>query len=105
MDYALQFLVSGELMVTLSKLLRSDRSRRRAVPEIAFCDEKASLVEKFLEAVHELTVLQSEQTQAVIEGDTDFGRFDLLIHMAVERKEEAKYALMHHIEAHRCTEA
>jgi hypothetical protein len=91
--------------LSLPKSFRSDRLHRRPVPEIAFCEEKASLVEKFLVAVHELTGLQSEQTQAVIDGDVDFGRFDLLIHMAVERKEEAKYALMHHIEVHRCTEA
>jgi hypothetical protein len=69
---------------------------------IAFCDEKASLTMQFLQAVRELTRFQKEQLDALIAGDPDFGCFDALIAEAVERKNEAKYALMEHIESHGC---
>jgi DNA-binding response OmpR family regulator len=74
------------------------------IPEIAFCEEKIRLMEGFLSAIHELTDLQSQQTRAVIDGDPDFSRFDMLIHMASDRKDEAKYALLRHIETHHCEE-
>jgi hypothetical protein len=46
--------------------------------------------------------LQNQQTQAVIDQDIDFSRFDDLIHMAREKKDHAKYALIAHVENHRC---
>ena len=72
------------------------------IPEFAFCAQKARLLDEFLEAIHELTSIQSMQTQAVIDGDADFARFDLLLHLAQERKDEAKYAWIAHVEAHHC---
>jgi hypothetical protein len=51
-----------------------------------------------------LNALQNQQTQAVIAGDPDFTRFDVLLHIAQEKKEMAKYAWMGHIEAHQCGE-
>jgi hypothetical protein len=33
----------------------------------------------------------------------DSTRFDPLIHMANERKHEAKYAYLHHLETHGCS--
>ena len=74
------------------------------IPEIGFCKEKKRLQQKFLEAIHELNELQSQQVQAVIDGDPDFNRFDVLLHMAQEKKERAKYAWMAHVEAHHCEE-
>jgi hypothetical protein len=53
-------------------------------------------------AVHCLIDLQSQQTNAVIENDPDFGRFDDLIHIAQGAKNEAKYALLAHIHEHKC---
>jgi hypothetical protein len=38
----------------------------------------------------------------VIEGDPEFSRFDLLIHMANQRKDRAKYALLLHVQDHGC---
>jgi len=38
----------------------------------------------------------------VIEDDPDFCRFDILLHMAQDNKEQTKYALMAHVEAHGC---
>jgi len=70
--------------------------------EIPFCPERQRLVDEFVVASREFVDLQSEQTQAVIEGDPDFSRFDDLLHMAREKKDVAKYALIAHIEEHRC---
>jgi hypothetical protein len=46
--------------------------------------------------------LQNQQTQAVIDQDPDFSRFDDLIHMAREKKDRVKYALIHHTSEHQC---
>ena len=43
-------------------------------------------------------------TDPVIANDPDFSRFDVLIYMATEKKEEAKYALIWHMELHHCEE-
>jgi hypothetical protein len=75
------------------------------IPEIGFCKEKNRLVKEFLAAIHELIEIQKRQTQAVIDGDTDFARFDVLSNMAHERKELAKYAWIAHVESHHCEEA
>ncbi|HUB81386.1 MAG TPA: hypothetical protein VMB03_21445 [Bryobacteraceae bacterium] len=67
-----------------------------------FCEQKYRLLDDFLDAVRELNLLHTQQTQAVIAGDRDFTRFDILIFMAQEKKESAKYAWIAHIESHRC---
>ena len=74
------------------------------IPKIGFCQEKKRLQQEFLRAIHEFNELQSQQIQAVIDGDPDFNRFDILLHMALERKERAKYAWIAHVEAHHCEE-
>ena len=73
-------------------------------PELrkTLCSEKVRLMNDFLEAIRELGLLQNEQAKAVIEGDPEFSRFDLLIHVANERKDHAKYAWMLHVQDHRC---
>ena len=71
-------------------------------PEISFCDTSRRLLEAFGEAVKELRLLHEEQFLAVVSGDPDSSRFDLLIHMATERKHEAKYAYLAHTEEHGC---
>jgi len=78
--------------------------RYRKIPEIAFCPEKAQLTQEFLRAIHDLTLLHSQMTRSLIEHDPDFSRFDVLLHMAAEKKEEAKYALILHMESHHCEE-
>jgi hypothetical protein len=80
------------------------RSGFARIPEIGFCREKNELREEFLEAIHDLNQLQSQQTQAVIDGDPDFNRFDVLLHFAQQRKDRAKYAWIAHVEAHHCEE-
>jgi hypothetical protein len=81
-----------------------DLKIRRGIPEVVLCEEKNRLQEEFLEAIHELNSLQSHQVIAVIEGDPDIFRFEILISLAQERKEQAKYAWIAHIESHRCGE-
>jgi len=56
----------------------------------------------FLEAVREITLLQRQQAQAVIEDDPNFSRFDVLLHFAQEAKDTAKYAWIAHVETHGC---
>lgn len=70
--------------------------------KIPFCEEKERLAQDFLGAVREFMEWQTQQTDAVIAGDFEFARFDDLIHMAREKKDNAKYALISHIETHRC---
>ena len=67
-----------------------------------YCPEKQRLVAFFVAASSEFMDLQSQQTQAVIEGDPEFARFDDLLHMARQKKDEAKYALIKHTDEHRC---
>jgi hypothetical protein len=69
---------------------------------LSYCEENRRLLEEFGEAVQELISLHEEQFRSVLEGDADSGRFDLLIHMANEKKRDAKYAFMRHVEDHGC---
>jgi hypothetical protein len=57
------------------------------MPQIGFCEEKSRLLSDFLQSVRELSAIQNEQTQAVIDGDSDFSRFDVLLHLAQEKKD------------------
>jgi hypothetical protein len=75
---------------------------RTAIPDIAFCEEKQHRLEVFFEAVQQLVMLHEQQSLAIIKGDEDFSRFDLLIHMAIEKKQQAKYAYLRHVETHGC---
>jgi hypothetical protein len=69
----------------------------------AFCRESRSLLEAFGETVQELLLLHEQQFQAIVGGDPDGGRFDLLIHMANEKKHAAKYLYLSHLETHGCS--
>jgi hypothetical protein len=81
-----------------------DLKKPKPTPGVILCEERNRLRDHFLEAIRELNFQQSEQTRAVIDGESDFCRFDLLISAAQERKEQAKYAWIAHIEAHQCGE-
>jgi hypothetical protein len=75
---------------------------RSDVPRIVPCAVKYRLIDEFLASNHALMDLQNQQTQAVIDQDPEFSRFDDLIHMAQEKKDRAKYALISHVDQHRC---
>jgi hypothetical protein len=89
----------------LGRTLKEPYQPRQAEkPELHPCAEKRRLQQEFLRAVHQVNVLQTQQMQAVVEEDLDFARFDVLIYMAHEKKDEAKYSLISHVEAHKCEE-
>lgn len=48
-------------------------------------------------------MLHEQQFLAIVSGDSECHRFDLLIHMANEKKQRAKYAYLHHVETHGCS--
>jgi hypothetical protein len=75
---------------------------RLGLPEIGFCEEKYRRLDLFLDASRRMIAVQNLQMRAVIEGDTDFARFDELLHAAQEEREAAKYAWMAHVEEHGC---
>ena len=70
--------------------------------DIPFCETRHRLTDDFIVANHELMELQNQQTQAVIDHDPDFSRFDDLIHIAREIKDQSKYALIAHASEHHC---
>jgi chemotaxis family two-component system response regulator Rcp1 len=67
------------------------------------CDEHSRLLDEFGGAVGELLALHEEQFRAIAEDGSEFPRFDLLIHMANEKKQKAKYSFLRHLEAHGCS--
>ena len=70
---------------------------------LTYCHQAKGLLEELSEAIHELVKLHEEQFQSLVGGDLDSTRFDPLIHMANEHKNEAKYAYLHHLETHGCS--
>jgi hypothetical protein len=70
--------------------------------EIPYCGLRHRLTEALLDAIREFTDLHTQQMQSIIEGDQEFSRFDDLIHIARAAKDEAKYALVAHIDIHKC---
>jgi len=72
------------------------------IPQVAYCRERKRLMDELLAALHVITGLLDEQTQALIEDDPDFMRFDILLHYAQKEKAEAKYACLLHVESHGC---
>ena len=68
------------------------------------CDEHKHLLEDFGTAVREILDLHEQQWGAIVDGDDDCYRFDVLIHMANEKKQSAKYAYLRHVEAHGCSD-
>jgi hypothetical protein len=66
------------------------------------CEEHNRLLDEFGIAVQELLELHQQQYRAIVEGETECQRFDLLIHVANEKKQNAKYAYLRHVESHGC---
>jgi two-component system response regulator len=80
-------------------------SGREPAPRVrsSGCEEHNRLLDAFGAAVHELLQLHKQQFLAVVERDTECNRFDLLIHVANEQKQLAKYAYLRHVESHGCS--
>ena len=70
---------------------------------LIYCRQAEGLLEALAAVIHELVKLHVDQFQAVIDGDPDSSRFDDLIHMANQRKQDAKYTYLEHLSAHGCS--
>ncbi|MBV8845793.1 MAG: hypothetical protein JO307_23540 [Bryobacterales bacterium] len=68
------------------------------------CEEYCRLLDEFGNAAKEVLHLHAEQLNAILQDDTEYGRFDLPIQMANERKHEAKYNFIRHVQEHGCSE-
>ena len=90
----------------MSRAIHLDGSpvKETAAPaRVQGCDEHNRLLDGFGEAVQELLKLHEQQFLAIVGGDAEGHRFDLLIHMANEKKQSAKYAYLLHVESHGCS--
>jgi hypothetical protein len=67
-----------------------------------YCETARQLLEAFGEAVQAVVSLHEQQFHAIVDGDANAGRFDVLIHAANERKQNAKYAYLSHLHRHGC---
>ena len=67
------------------------------------CEVHNGLLDEFGESVRQLLTLHEQQFLAIVDGDPECNRFDILIHMANEKKHLAKYAYLRHVEAHGCS--
>jgi hypothetical protein len=81
---------------------RSADASKRHVPSVV-CGQARLLLEEFSQAVGAATELYREQLKAIVEGDLEANRFDLLVHDANQRKLEAKYAYLAHLDSHGCS--
>ena len=70
---------------------------------VIYCKQAKELLDAFAETIRELIRLHEDQFQALVGADPDSQRFDDLIHMANERKHQAKYAYVLHLETHGCS--
>jgi hypothetical protein len=75
-----------------------------AASKLLYCEDARRLLEVFGEMVQELVKLHELQFLSIVEGDSEASRFDLLIHYANEKKLDAKYAYLHHVETHGCSQ-
>lgn len=76
----------------------SPTSRMRLLP----CNIAQHLLDQFAGSVKAVLQLLEKQFDAVVSGDPAANRFDLLIHEANERKQDAKYAYLRHLQLHGC---
>ncbi|HUQ94453.1 MAG TPA: hypothetical protein VM120_22415 [Bryobacteraceae bacterium] len=65
-----------------------------------YCPLCRNLLDAFAEAVQQLGELHNQQFQAIVQGEADLSRFDLLIHEVTEKKQQAKYSYLEHLEMH-----
>ena len=66
------------------------------------CAEKQRLSQAFLDAVHQVTKLQSKNFDALTTGGGAIDRFDLALKQARKRRDEAKRTYERHLREHGC---
>lgn len=89
--------------VTLPRMCDADPDKENEQQYVVFCPDCRVHMNAFVEAVREVMQLSQLQLEAILQNETDPHRFDLLIHDAGERKQNAKYAYLAHLESHRGT--
>lgn len=97
-------LIGTFVMLRSLIVAHGEGSARAHIPKTELCEEKLRLLSEFLATVHELTAILKAQAQAALDGDPDFERFDLLLHVAREKKDWVKYKLIAHVDEHGCHE-
>jgi len=80
--------------------MKSERSERS---KNSVCSDAIRLLDLYSEAASQSLILQQAQFQAVVADDAESNRFDLLIHAANERKQNAKYLYLNHLHNHGCS--
>jgi chemotaxis family two-component system response regulator Rcp1 len=101
MDFVLLPPQSGMSIAPFSAEAKNQPMRN--LETAAECGEHSRLLSELGLAVRELLTLHEQQFQAIVEGDDECARFDILIHMANEQKQTTKYAYLRHVEAHGCS--
>lgn len=98
-------MIASQTAEVRSQAMSADGSAPRIVASVGNggCQTQQHLTEDFAIAVKELLALHEQQFQAIVQGDSECSRFDLLIHMANEKKQKAKYAYLRHVESHGCS--
>jgi hypothetical protein len=81
------------------------RKAENATKPVGYCEEAKRLLDGFGQIVQELIKLHESQFLAIVDEDPDAGRFDLLIHEANEKKQNAKYAYLTHLTYHGCSQS
>ena len=71
----------------------------------AVCPESERLLNAYRAAVQELFMFQEQHFAALIERNEVATRYELLIHIAGEKRQAAKYAYLRHVEKHGCEKA
>ena len=67
-----------------------------------FCPEKRRFMNQFLRAIHEFNSIHAAQIEALLRGESDVSRFDDLLSRALDKKDDAKYAWITHVDKHDC---
>jgi hypothetical protein len=68
-----------------------------------YCETAERLLALFGESVQCLVRLHEQQFLTVLHGGEDAGRFEILMNQANERKLNAKYAYLTHLQLHGCS--
>jgi CheY-like chemotaxis protein len=86
-----------------AKSLRGSPGEIELASRRSGCEEHDRLLDQFGVAVRGIIELHEQQFLAIVEGDSECHRFDLLIHMANEKKQLAKYGYLRHVDEHGCS--
>ncbi|MBL8213184.1 MAG: hypothetical protein JNK87_20875 [Bryobacterales bacterium] len=98
--FGLRFAGKG-LEVKPPRMHDADSDKVRDSQYLVLCPECRVHLNAFVEAVREVMQLSQLQMDALLANEADPHRFDLLIHDASERKQNAKYAYLVHLDSHR----